>query len=191
MNTNKIAILASGSGTNAENIVRFFNDESKSEVDLILSNNKNAFVLERAVNLGVKSVCFTREEFNSEKFLDYFKDIDLIVLAGFLWLIPTFLIEAFPNKIINIHPALLPAYGGKGMYGMNVHKAIIENGEKKSGISIHFVNEKYDEGNIIFQATCEVESHDTPESLADKIHVLEQEHFPRVVKEVLDGIGKV
>ena len=130
MNINKIAILASGSGTNAENLVRFFNDDPIIEVGLILSNNKSAFVLERAANLGVKSICFTREEFNSEEFLEYFKDIDLIVLAGFLWLIPSFLIKAFPNKIINIHPALLPAYGGKGMYGHFVHEAVYKNKDR-------------------------------------------------------------
>lgn len=189
MNINKIAILASGSGTNAERLVRFFKEDPLVSIDLILSNNKGAFVLERASKLGVKSYSFTREEFYSENFIRNFKDIDLIVLAGFLWLIPSFLVKAFPNKIINIHPALLPAYGGKGMYGMNVHKAVIENGEKESGISIHYVNEKYDEGNIIFQATCTIDSSDTPEILAEKIHQLEYKHFPEVIKRVIEGLG--
>ncbi|MCF8379779.1 MAG: phosphoribosylglycinamide formyltransferase [Bacteroidales bacterium] len=188
MNINKIAILASGSGTNAERLVRFFREQETGRVELILSNNKNAFVLERAKNLGIKSGSFTREEFNSEGFLYNFKNTDLIVLAGFLWLIPAYLVKAFPNRIVNIHPALLPAYGGKGMYGMNVHKAVIANGEKQSGISIHYVNEKYDEGNIIFQASCPVELEDTPESLAEKIHELEYKHFPEVVKGVLEGV---
>ena len=187
MNIKKIAVLASGSGTNAENLVRFFNLHSEAEVSFIFSNKKDAYVHTRAANLGVKSEFFTKEDFKSEDFLHKFKDIDLIVLAGFLWLIPKYLIRSFPNRIINIHPALLPSYGGKGMYGMNVHKAVIDNKEKESGISIHYVNEKYDDGNIIFQAKCSVEPHDTPESLADKIHELEQEYFPGVVKEVLEG----
>lgn len=182
MNINKIAVLASGSGSNAERLVRFFKEDPLVSIELILSNNKSAFVLERAAKLGINSDSFTREEFYSEDFMKNFKDIDLIVLAGFLWLIPKFMIKAFPNKIINIHPALLPAYGGKGMYGMNVHKAVIENGEKESGITIHYVNEKYDEGNIIFQARCEIEPGDSPEILAEKIHQLEYEHFPEVVR---------
>ena len=186
MKIKRIAILASGSGTNAENLVRFFNSQSKVEVSVILSNKKDAFVHTRAANLGVASHYFTKEDFKNEKFLNKFKNIDLIVLAGFLWLIPSYLIHAFPKRIINIHPALLPSYGGKGMYGMNVHKAVIENQEKEAGISIHYVNEKYDDGNIIFQAKCEVEPHDTPESLADKIHELEQKYFPGVVKGVLE-----
>ena len=187
MSIKRIAVLASGSGTNAENLVRFFNLDPQAEISFILSNKKDAYVHTRAANLGVKSESFTKEHFKSADFLNKFKNIDLIVLAGFLWLIPGYLIRSFPNRIINIHPALLPSYGGKGMYGMNVHRAVIDNKEKESGISIHYVNEKYDDGNIIFQEKCSVESHDTPESLAEKIHELEQKYFPGVVKEVLEG----
>ncbi len=185
----KIAILASGSGTNAENLVRFFKPYPQIEVSFILSNKKDAFVLKRAARLGVKSEYFTREDFKKEEFLNKFEEIDLIVLAGFLWLIPAYLIHAFPKRIINIHPALLPSYGGKGMYGMNVHKAVIENKEKESGISIHYVNEKYDEGNILFQAKCKLSPEETPESLSMKIHDLEHDHFPKIVKQVLDGLS--
>ena len=187
MPINKLLIFASGSGSNAENIVRFFENRKDVEVLKILSNRKDAYVHTRAKNLGISSETFTREEFRNPEFVEKIAETgaDLIVLAGFLWLIPSALIEHFPNRIINLHPALLPKYGGKGMYGMNVHKAVIENGEKESGISIHYVNEKYDEGNIIFQAKCSVEPDESPESLAAKIHKLEYEHFPKVIDELL------
>ncbi|MFW5644472.1 MAG: phosphoribosylglycinamide formyltransferase [Bacteroidota bacterium] len=187
MNIKSIIIFASGSGTNAENIIRFFEKREDVEIPLILSNRKDAFVHTRARKMGVKSESFTKEEFKSPEFTERIKKTgaDLIVLAGFLWLIPPKIIDKFPNRIINLHPALLPKYGGKGMYGMNVHKAVIENGEKESGISIHYVNEKYDEGNIIFQARCPVEPDETPESLAAKIHKLEYKYFPKVIDEVL------
>jgi len=180
-----IAIFASGSGTNAENIIKYFRNHPDISIQLVLSNNKNAYVLERAKNLGVESMVFNRNTFyHTDEIINILKNkkIEYIVLAGFLWLIPKHFICAFENRIINIHPALLPKYGGKGMYGMNVHKAVIENKEKQSGISIHYVNEQYDEGDIIFQATCPVTENDMPESLAGKIHELEYEHFPKVIE---------
>ncbi|RLD68658.1 MAG: phosphoribosylglycinamide formyltransferase [Bacteroidetes bacterium] len=188
----KIAIFASGSGTNAENIIRYFKNSKKIEVALVLSNNKNAFVLERAAKLNIETKTFNRSSFiESDEVIKLLeeKNIDFIVLAGFLWLIPKSLIFAFNNKIINIHPALLPKYGGKGMFGMHVHNAIIDNGEKESGISIHNVNEKYDDGAIIFQAKCKIGIGDTPESLAQKIHKLEYEHFPKVIEKWIFNKG--
>lgn len=185
---NNIAIFASGSGTNAENIICTFKNDNSINISLICSNNDKAFVLERAKNHSIPSFVFSRTDFkNSTTILNKLKEynIDFIVLAGFLWLIPEYLIQAFPNKIVNIHPALLPKYGGKGMYGMNVHKAVVENGETESGITIHFVNENYDEGKTIFQAKCALTKDDTPESVAKKIHELEYEHFPAVIKSVL------
>ncbi len=192
MNFKSLIIFASGSGSNAENIIRFFDKREDVKIPLILSNRKDAFVHTRAKNLGVKSETFTKEEFKNQGFITKIEDTgaDLIVLAGFLWLIPKELIEKFPNRIINLHPALLPKYGGKGMYGMNVHRAVIENGEKESGISIHYVNEKYDEGNIIFQARCSVDPHETPESLAAKVHKLEYRHFPEVIDKLLKNLDK-
>jgi phosphoribosylglycinamide formyltransferase-1 len=185
---NKIAIFASGSGSNAENIVKYFADNTSVEVDCILSNKADAYVLERAKNLGIESFVFNRDEFySSTKVLDILQErnIDFIVLAGFLWLIPDYLTEFFADNMVNIHPALLPKYGGKGMYGMNVHKAVVAAGEKKTGITIHYVNEKYDDGNIIFQATCAVSDEDSPEDVAEKVHALEYEHFPRVIEQIL------
>ncbi len=183
----RIAILASGSGTNAENIVHYFKNNNSITVVQILSNKKDAYVLERAKHLNVDSLTFSRTDFyNSEELLTNLKlNADYIILAGFLWKIPTSIIEAFPNKIINIHPALLPKYGGKGMYGMHVHRAVVENNEKESGITIHYVNENYDEGAIVFQKSFEVLDSDTPEDVAKKIHVLEQENFPKVIEKVI------
>ena len=185
-----IAIFASGSGTNAEQITKHFEKNKSANVSLILTNNKNAFVLERARKLDIPSRIFSRDEFyKSDNILDLLKsnNIDLIVLAGFLWLVPDNLLKEYPNRIVNIHPALLPKYGGKGMYGAKVHEAVIESGDKESGISIHYVNEKYDEGEIILQAKVKVENDDTPDSLAGKIHVLEYEHFPKVVEQLLEN----
>ena len=186
----KVAIFASGSGTNAENIIKYFKNSKKIEVALVLSNNKDAFVIERAAKLHVETRIFNRLSFKkSDEVIQLLKEknIDFIVLAGFLWLIPKNLIFAFNNKIINIHPALLPKYGGKGMFGMHVHNAIIDNGEKESGISIHNVNEKYDDGAVIFQAKCKIELNDTAELLAQKIHKLEYEHFPKVIEKWILG----
>ena len=186
----KIAIFASGSGTNAENIVEYLREKQIAVPAMILSNNPKAKVLQRAERLQVPYTVFTRKDFyETDHVLNNLLDhqIDLIVLAGFLWLIPEKIIRAFPNRIINIHPALLPKYGGKGMYGDKVHRAVIENGEKESGISIHYVNEKYDEGQIIFQSRCPVEKDDTPESLAAKVHALEYKYYPEVVEKLLNS----
>ena len=187
----KIAVFASGSGTNAQSIIEYFLDKyDKNIVDLVLSNKPEAYVLERAKNFDITTVLFTREQLNQTDDIAKLlivRGIHLIVLAGFLWLVPQNILQAYPNRIINIHPALLPKYGGKGMYGMNVHKAVLENRETESGISIHYVNEEYDKGDIIFQAKCKVEPGDTPESLAQRIHALEYEHFPKVIEKLLFG----
>ena len=183
----RIAIFASGSGSNAENIISFFSSDPRFEFPVIISNKKNAFVLQRAEKLNIHSVTFSREDFESgENILDFLQlqQIDAIVLAGFLLKIPLKLIQAFPNKIINIHPALLPKYGGKGMYGHYVHEAVKNAGDSVSGITIHYVNEHYDDGNIIFQAKCSVLPTDTSEMIAEKVHKLEYEHFPRVIEKI-------
>ena len=183
-----IAIFASGSGTNAENIARYFSNSETIKVAVVLSNNKNAGVHARMEKLNIPSVSFTREEFIEgtavlAKLAEY--DTVLIVLAGFMNKISDTLLKAYPNKIINIHPALLPKHGGKGMYGMHVHEAVVAAGEKESGITIHYINENYDEGAVIFQATCPVLSTDTPEEVANKVHTLEYTHYPHVIEEVL------
>ena len=184
----KIAIFASGSGTNAENISNYFSTNQNIEIQLILTNKKSAYVVERAKKLNIKTVVFNRDDLYKNNFVINIlqkNNIDLIVLAGFLWLIPNNLINAYSNKIINIHPALLPKYGGKGMYGDKVHKAVIENNEQESGITIHLVNEKYDEGKIIEQVKCKVEIIDTADTLAQKIHKLEYKYFPKVIEDFL------
>lgn len=184
----KIAVFASGSGTNAENIVKYFKNSTLCKVELILSNKNNAYVLERAKQLGVHSFVFSANQLNETTLVDDLLEencIDFIILAGFLLKIPQRIIEKYPSKIINIHPALLPAYGGKGMYGIKVHRAVIEAGEQESGITIHLVDEHFDNGQIIFQAKCSISKDDTPEDLAVKIHLLEQLHFPRVIEEFL------
>jgi len=186
MSVKKIVIFASGSGTNAENIMEYFADNELVKIDSLWSNNSNAYALKRAEARIIETFVFSREElYNSEKLLEKLKKrgTDLIVLAGFLWLIPNYLIRNF--TIINIHPALLPKYGGKGMYGMNVHKAVVDNRETETGITIHYVNEKYDEGQIIFQAKCEVLENDTPEDVAKKVHGLEYKYFPSVIESIL------
>lgn len=183
-----IAIFASGSGSNAEEIVKFFNSNNAASVSLILSNKADAYVLERAKKYDIPTITFNRNQLKDpDQVLAQLKDydIDFIVLAGFLWLMPVEIIKAYPNKIVNIHPALLPKYGGKGMYGMKVHEAVVENKEMESGITIHFVNEKYDEGKIILQAKCSIESSDTPEMVAQKVHALEYEHYPKVIASLL------
>ena len=184
----KIVVFASGSGTNAENIIKFFKKSPNASVVAVFSNKRSAKVLKRAHDLNVKALHFDRDAlYNSYDVLHILEDInpDLIVLAGFMWIFPQDILKRFPGKIINIHPALLPKYGGKGMYGMNVHKAIIENKEKESGISIHFVNENYDEGEVIFQAKTNISEDDTPETLAEKIHELEYKHFPEIIQQLL------
>ena len=183
----RIAIFASGSGSNAENIIEYFRKEKTAIVAKVFCNNPKAKVFERCKRLQIDAVLFSKEEFfKSDVILQHLKEVaDFVVLAGFLLKIPTNIIDAFPNKIINIHPALLPKYGGKGMYGMHVHTAVKENNEQETGITIHFVNENYDEGAIIFQATTKLESSDSPENIAQKIHTLEYKHFPKVIESVI------
>jgi len=187
----KIAVFASGSGTNAQNIAEYFLVVRDIRVSLVLANKPDAFVLERAKKLGIPSLVFTRKEFyESEVILDALQrnKIDFIVLAGFLWLIPDYLLKAFSCRIINIHPALLPKYGGKGMYGDKVHQAVIQSGDKQTGISIHYVNDHYDEGEIIFQDSFDILPEDTAESIAKKVHALEYLHFPRIIEETIRAV---
>jgi phosphoribosylglycinamide formyltransferase 1 len=184
----RIAIFASGSGSNAQKIMEHFKRSSDAEVALVLTNNPQAYVLQRADNFEVPSHIFTRKEFyESDDVIRLLKNlqIDLIVLAGFLWLVPESLLKAFPNRIINLHPSLLPKYGGPGMYGDHVHKAVLANNEEESGITIHFVNEAYDEGEIIHQSRFKIEPDDTLEMLKFKGQQLEHLHFPRVVENLL------
>lgn len=183
-----IAIFASGSGSNAQRIIEYFAQRSDIKIKALLANRPDAYALERAKQLGVPTLVFNREDFfSSDRVLEYLKgnSVDWIILAGFLWLIPQNLLRNYPDRIINIHPALLPAYGGKGMYGSKVHQAVVAAKERESGISIHYINEQYDEGEMIFQAKCLVEPEDTPESLAEKIHKLEYEHFPVIIDKVI------
>jgi phosphoribosylglycinamide formyltransferase-1 len=184
----KIVIFASGSGTNTENIVLYFNKSIEAKVIYIFSNNVNAKVLERAKKLNIPTETFSKEEFNGDKVLQKLNSIqpDLIILAGFLLKFPQNCVAAFPNKIINIHPALLPKYGGKGMYGMNVHRAVVENNEPETGITIHYVNENYDEGNIIFQKSVPLSGNETPEEVAAKVYELEQQYFPIIIEKILN-----
>lgn len=183
----KIVIFASGSGTNAENIIKYFESREMAKVIAVFTNNPNAKVIERAHRLKVPTEIFSKTEFYESKFLQKLISYqpDLIVLAGFLLKLPEIIVQAYPNKIINIHPALLPNYGGKGMYGMNVHRAVVENNESQTGITIHYVNENYDEGNIIFQKKVDLSITDTPEMVAEKIHELEQKYFPTVIEDLL------
>lgn len=183
-----IAIFASGSGTNAENIIKYFSNRMTAKVVLVLSNRREALVMERAAKLKVPAKFFDRNEFyGSEKVSGYLQEYkaDFIVLAGFLWLVPEKILAGYCGRIVNIHPALLPAYGGKGMYGEKVHKSVIENGEKESGITIHYVNQSYDKGDVIFQARCQVLPGDSPGSLANRVHELEYLHYPRVIEELI------
>lgn len=184
----RIAIFASGSGSNAENIANYFKDSNTIDVSLIVSNKQDAYVLERARKLGIEAFTFSKNEFETTDNvvnLLRLKDIDFIVLAGFLLKVPENLLKAYPHKIINIHPALLPKFGGKGMYGDNVHKAVVEAKESESGITIHYIDENYDEGDIIFQAKCPVLPEDTYEDIAKKVHILEYTHFPIVIENIL------
>jgi len=185
----RIVIFASGSGSNAENLIEFFHNRDNASVIQVLTNNPHAKVLDRCKKLNVSALSFNRIAFSkSDDVLNILKATqpDLIVLAGFLWKFPEFILKSFHNKVINIHPALLPNYGGKGMYGMNVHSAVVNNKETETGITIHYVNENYDEGAIIFQAKCNVLPTDSAEDVADKIHLLEMEHFPKVTDKLLN-----
>ena len=184
---NKIVIFASGSGTNAENIIKHFGNLDCGRVVAVFTNNPNAKVIDRAQKYQVPTQIFSKADFIEGKVLQKINTFqpDWIVLAGFLLKLPQSIIEAYPNKIINIHPALLPKYGGKGMYGMNVHRAVVENKETETGITIHFVNENYDEGNIIFQKEVALSATDSPENVAEKIHELEQCYFPEVIEKLI------
>jgi phosphoribosylglycinamide formyltransferase-1 len=186
-----LALFASGSGSNAERIVRYFESDPDVHISMILSNKPDAYVLERARNLGVPSRVFNRPEFyGSDLVLNTLLDLktDLIVLAGFLWLVPDNILKHYPSRILNIHPALLPDFGGKGMYGHHVHEAVIQSGKPVSGITIHLVDENYDRGRILFQAECPVLQGDTPDSLAERIHLLEHRHYPEEIKKYLESL---
>ncbi len=181
----KLAIFASGSGTNAERFFSHFKNHNQIEVSLLLSNNPNAFVLERAKNAGVPTRVFNKKQLRDGEVLSWLKErgITHIILAGFLWLISDNLIDAFPEKIINIHPALLPRYGGRGMYGSKVHEAVKAANETETGITIHLVNQHYDEGAILFQAKTKIDRDDMPDEIARKVHELEYKHYPVVVED--------
>ena len=183
-----IAVLASGSGTNAENIIRYFREKSSACVALVLTNRQNAFVLERSRGLEVPCFYFPKSDWeNGEAILSVLRehDIDFVVLAGFLARVPDLILHAYPNKIINIHPSLLPKFGGKGMYGNRVHEAVVAAGEKESGITIHYINENFDEGKIIRQYKCPIWPGETAEQVAEKVHALEYEYYPQVIAELI------
>ena len=183
-----IALFSSGNGTNAENIAKYFDKSSKIKVAVIVSNKQNAFVHQRAKALDIPSYTFGMNEImDGDKLLKLLAEynVQYIILAGFLLKIPSSLINKFPNKIINIHPALLPKYGGKGMYGDNVHKKVVEMGDEQSGITIHYVNEKYDDGEVIFQESCNILPKDNYKDVAQKVHELEYAHFPRIIEKVI------
>lgn len=187
MNLN-IAIFASGSGTNAENIIRYFEKKKLVKVALVLSNNANALVLERAKELNVPTFVFDRKMLDdSNLVVDALREYEIhfVVLSGFLLRVPVSILQAYPNKIVNIHPALLPRHGGKGMYGMRVHQAVVNSKDADTGITIHYINEHYDEGDVIFQASCEVLPTDTPEAVAAKVHELEYRYYPKVIEDLL------
>jgi phosphoribosylglycinamide formyltransferase-1 len=186
-----IVVFASGSGSNAENLISFFKESTVARVIQIFTNNKDAYVVERARKLGIPCEVFGREDFyNNDLILSKLIDskTDLIVLAGFLWLVPSKLVKAFPQRIVNIHPALLPKYGGKGMFGQYVHNAVVANKETQSGITIHFVDEHYDEGAVIFQASCEISESDTPDDVAQKVHQLEYRYYPEIIEKVVNQL---
>lgn len=185
MKRTRIAIFVSGSGSNAENIVQYFQETQTAEVALIVCNNPTAFALQRASRLQIPVLLIDKHTFQHKQTLLEMltsQKIDWIVLAGFLWLIPTYLLDAYPQRVINLHPALLPLYGGKGMYGMHVHEAVKANRDTQTGITIHYANEHYDEGQIILQASCDLSDADTPESIAQKVHELEYAHFPKAIE---------
>jgi len=183
-----IAIFASGTGSNALKIIEHFKNSQEARIALVVSNKKHAPVLEKAASHQVPTLIITRQNFyKTQSIIDVFKEkeIDFIVLAGFMWLVPTYLVLNFENRILNIHPALLPKFGGKGMYGMNVHQAVYEAKETETGITIHYVNEHYDEGLIVFQAACNLSKDDTPEQIALKVRGLEHENYPKIIEELI------
>jgi len=184
----RIVIFASGSGTNTQHIAGYFSDSDDAQVVMIFSNRKDAYVLQRAHQMNIPAFAFDKTDFyENDVILNQLYSLhpNLIVLAGFLWKVPEKIVQAFPNQIINIHPALLPKYGGKGMYGEHVHRAVIENCEKESGITIHYVNENYDEGTFILQAMCRIDDDETSETLAEKVHALEHKYYPKTIEFVL------
>lgn len=184
----KIIIFASGNGTNVENIIKYSKELKSFQVALVVSNNPDALVLKRAKKLNTPTLIISKHEFfKTDNVMQTLKKYspDAIILAGFLWLVPKHIIETWENKIINIHPALLPKYGGKGMYGMHVHNAVIKNKETETGITIHYVNKQYDDGQIIFQEKCQIDYDDTPEDIARKVHELEHQFFPRIIEKFL------
>lgn len=186
-----VAIFASGNGSNAQNIAEYFSGHPKVRISLILSNKKDAFVLERAKNLGIPAISFDREDiYHSDRVMRILGEYDIgfIVLAGFLWKVPDEMLKAYSGKIINIHPALLPKFGGKGMYGAKVHEAVVAAGEKRTGITIHFVNEHYDAGAIIFQESFPIAPADTPDSIAARVHELEYKYFPGIIEKMILGM---
>ncbi len=188
-----IAIFASGSGSNAENIANYFAGSDYAQVSVIVANNPNAYVLERAKKLGIESITVTKSQFmEADTLIAELKErnIDFIVLAGFLLLVPQKYIDAYPGRIVNIHPALLPKHGGKGMYGSHVHESVVAAGDTESGITIHLIDGNYDKGTTFFQATCPVLPTDTPDDVAQKVHALEYEHFPHVIEEILHTLDK-
>lgn len=183
-----IAIFASGSGTNAENIINYFRNNPRISINLIVTNREDAFVRERAKRLEVDSYVIKKEAWKNQNLVNDLLskyNIDYIILAGFLLRVPQYILDKYHNRVINIHPALLPKFGGKGMYGDNVHKAVIDSKDEESGITIHFCNENYDEGNIIFQAKCPISPNDTFEVVAQKVHQLEYKYFPVIIEQVL------
>lgn len=186
----RIAVFASGNGTNTENIVNYFEDSELARVSVIFCNRKNAGVVDRARLLGIRCIVFDRSALESGEILNKLQEarVDMIVLAGFLLKIPSSIIEAYPDRIINLHPALLPDYGGDGMYGMNVHQAIVDNEEEETGITIHYVSEDYDEGEIIFQETVEVDYEDTAEDVQYKVQQLEHKHYPEVIEYLIKDL---
>ena len=183
----KLAILASGTGTNAERITQYFAEKKTAEVKLIITNKEGPGVIERAERLNVPCRVVSSKEFKEGKALQVLKeyDVDFIILAGFLLMVPDDILHNYPNRIVNIHPSLLPKYGGKGMYGLRVHEAVLASGDTESGITIHHVNEHYDQGAIILQAKCPVLPDDTPDTLASRVHQLEYEHFPVAIENLL------
>lgn len=187
----RIALFASGSGTNVENITNYFDGKTTAKPVCVLCNKPDAFVLERAKRLNLDSMTFNRADFNDGKrIMDYLAkhDIDMIVLAGFLWLVPQYLIDAYPSRIVNIHPALLPKFGGKGMYGMHVHEAVKQSGETETGITIHLIDGNYDKGSTVFQAKVAINPSDSPDDIANKVHALEYKHYPEVIEEIAKKI---
>lgn len=189
----RIAIFASGSGSNAQRIMEHFKRNKEMEVALVLCNKPDAYVLQRADNFEVPTHIFNKEELYHTNSIDNLLknlEIDMLVLAGFMWLIPERLINAFPKRIVNIHPALLPKYGGEGMYGKKVHEAVLKAKDSETGISIHYVNEHFDEGEIIYQSRCTVEPNDDVEKLAYKVHQLEHLHYPKIIEDLLKKLDK-